>query len=56
MFCCSFAKVYCSFEILLVFIQVYNQPAARESGGGYFPMAASNLCMSMICRGSSASF
>lgn len=39
-----------------MFIQVYNQPAARESGGGYFPMAASNLCKSTLCRGSSASF
>ncbi|KAJ4485800.1 DUF221 family protein [Lentinula aciculospora] len=26
-----------------LFLQVFDQPAARESGGGYFPMAASNL-------------
>ncbi|KAF9058941.1 hypothetical protein BDP27DRAFT_529917 [Rhodocollybia butyracea] len=26
-----------------LFLQVFNQPAARESGGGYFPMAVSNL-------------
>ncbi|KAJ3732412.1 DUF221 family protein [Lentinula guzmanii] len=26
-----------------LFLQVLDQPAARESGGGYFPMAASNL-------------
>ncbi|KAJ3853610.1 DUF221 family protein [Lentinula lateritia] len=26
-----------------LFLQVFDQPIARESGGGYFPMAASNL-------------
>ncbi|KAJ3756725.1 DUF221 family protein [Lentinula raphanica] len=26
-----------------LFLQVFDQPAARESGGGYFPMAVSNL-------------
>ncbi|KAJ3888452.1 DUF221 family protein [Lentinula edodes] len=36
-----FGCYYIAWKFL--FLQVFDQPTARESGGGYFPMATSNL-------------
>ncbi|KAJ4473195.1 hypothetical protein C8R41DRAFT_849210 [Lentinula lateritia] len=36
-----FGCYYIAWKFL--FLQVFDQPTARESGGGYFPMASSNL-------------
>ncbi|KAE9399448.1 DUF221-domain-containing protein [Gymnopus androsaceus JB14] len=47
-----FGCYYIAWKFL--FIQVFDQPAARESGGGYFPMAASNLCLSDFTLNKSA--
>ena len=39
----SFTLFFIAYKFL--FMQVYDQPEEAESGGMYFPMAISNLCM-----------
>ena len=42
----SFTLFFVAYKFL--FMQVYDQPEEAESGGMYFPMAISNLCMCLL--------